>query len=338
MKLKAKYKVQHYPNEVGNDIDISICVQTYNQKDYIGKCLDQILKQKTSFKYEILLGEDDSSDGTREICIEYANKYPKKIRLFLHDRRNNIPINNKPSGRFNFIYNLLQVKGDFFCFCEGDDYWNYDLKLEEQVNFLNNNSDCVLCFAKAYVLNETNNTNYKQKKPYMPFPNLKNHSKIFFKDLLMQNPFATNTVVLRKEIINRLDDNFIYKTKVGDWFLYLEALKNGKHASYLDKEMGVYRITDTGTWASLENINRLIYKKNIYHSFYDYFQLKGEEIKIVDNALRQLNKKIDDEYMLQSKGIYFFKHIGKWGILGSIQLWLSFFKNFAVFCKKKLFG
>src|SRR5690554_233263 len=65
---------------------VSVCVQTYNHEDYIEKCLNGILIQKTNFNFEIILGEDDSKDATRQICIKYAKQYPDKIRLFLRDR------------------------------------------------------------------------------------------------------------------------------------------------------------------------------------------------------------------------------------------------------------
>ena len=94
-EFKNKYQkepVDHYPTNVLEEPLVSVCVQTYQHADYIEDCLEGILKQKTDFPIEILLGEDASSDGTREICIEYANKYPDKIRLFLHNRENNISI------------------------------------------------------------------------------------------------------------------------------------------------------------------------------------------------------------------------------------------------------
>ena len=67
---------------------VSICVQAYQHYKYLKDCIDGLLTQKTNFEYEILLGEDDSHDGTRDLCIEYAKKYPHKIRLFLHSRKN----------------------------------------------------------------------------------------------------------------------------------------------------------------------------------------------------------------------------------------------------------
>ena len=61
---------------------VSVSVVTYNQIEYIKKCLDSVLMQETDLPFEIIVGEDGSTDGTREICIEFAEKYPDKIRLF----------------------------------------------------------------------------------------------------------------------------------------------------------------------------------------------------------------------------------------------------------------
>ena len=66
---------------------VSVCVITYNQADYIGECIESILAQETTFPFEIIIGEDNSTDGTRELCKKYADENPDKIRLFL--KRNN---------------------------------------------------------------------------------------------------------------------------------------------------------------------------------------------------------------------------------------------------------
>ena len=84
----------------------SVLITTYNHEKYIRQALDSVLMQKTDFDFEILIGEDDSKDLTREICKEYAEKYASKVRLFLNDRANVIYLNGKPTGRWNFI-NLL---------------------------------------------------------------------------------------------------------------------------------------------------------------------------------------------------------------------------------------
>lgn len=87
---------------------VSVKMITYNHEPYIAQAIEGALMQKTDFPYEILIGEDNSSDGTREICKRYADEYPDKIRLFLNDRKNVIYINGRPTVRWNFV-NLLKM-------------------------------------------------------------------------------------------------------------------------------------------------------------------------------------------------------------------------------------
>jgi glycosyltransferase involved in cell wall biosynthesis len=115
---------------------VSVCVQTYQHADYIVECLESIVMQKVDFPIEILLGEDDSTDGTRDICLEYAARYPKLIRLFLRNRKDVIFINGIPSGRSNFINNMRSTQGKYIALLEGDDYWTDPYKLQRQVDLL----------------------------------------------------------------------------------------------------------------------------------------------------------------------------------------------------------
>lgn len=107
---------------------VSILVVTYNQEAYIAHTLDSLLSQKCPFNYEILIGEDCSTDRTRSICQEYAAKHPDKIRLFLNDENKGLIINY-----FNL---LLKAKGPYLADCGGDDYWIDPHKLRRQIDVL----------------------------------------------------------------------------------------------------------------------------------------------------------------------------------------------------------
>ena len=134
---------------------VSICVQTYQHAPYIAECLEGLLKQKTTFPYEIILGEDESNDGTRDICKAYAKKYPEIIRLFLRRREDVIYINGNATGRYNFIQNLRTARGKYIALCEGDDYWTDPLKLQKQVIFLENIYPMLAYFIKlAYLIRQ----------------------------------------------------------------------------------------------------------------------------------------------------------------------------------------
>ena len=125
---------------------VSVKVSTYQHADFIRDCLDGILMQEADFPVEILIGEDESSDGTREICKAYADRHPDTIRLFLHRRENNIAIHGRPTGRFQTMYTRFKCRGKYIALCEGDDYWTDPLKLQKQAEFMEERSDCVLTY------------------------------------------------------------------------------------------------------------------------------------------------------------------------------------------------
>jgi len=151
-----KEKVEEVQNQIASKPLVSVCVQAYQHKNYIKKCLDSILEQKTDFDFEILLGEDHSHDGTREICEDYARRFPEKIRLFLHHRENQIKIMGEPTSNFNAFYNFFSAKGKFIAFCEGDDLWTDPLKLQKQVDFLKFNPEFIFTYHSLDLVDENN--------------------------------------------------------------------------------------------------------------------------------------------------------------------------------------
>lgn len=120
------------------EIKVSVCITAYNVEKYIAETLDSILKQRTSFEYEILVGDDYSSDSTREILKKYQKKYPDKIRLHFQ---------NKNVGVCRNDYELINLaQGKYIAWCDGDDYWETNNKLEQQVAILDKSN----CFSGVY--------------------------------------------------------------------------------------------------------------------------------------------------------------------------------------------
>lgn len=132
---------------------ISVCVPTFEHAPYISKCLTSILIQKTNFPYEILVGEDGSTDGTREICIAFAEENQDKIRLFLRDPNDKMVRNGKKVGRKNHLELYKSARGKFVCICDGDDYWLNEKKLQIQHDYLVNNPESSICIGKTLVEN-----------------------------------------------------------------------------------------------------------------------------------------------------------------------------------------
>jgi glycosyltransferase involved in cell wall biosynthesis len=117
---------------------VSITCITYNHEKYIAQAIESFLMQRTNFPYEIIVGEDCSTDGTRQVVQDYCRRYPDIVKLVTSEcnvgaRRNGIRIRN-------------EARGKYIAICEGDDYWTDPLKLQKQVDFLEANPDYVLCY------------------------------------------------------------------------------------------------------------------------------------------------------------------------------------------------
>lgn len=225
---------------------VSVCIPTYQHAAYIGECLDSVLMQQTDFPFEIILGEDESTDGAREICQEYAEKYPHLIRLFLRSRKDVIYINGHPTGRFNFVANLKAARGKYIALLEGDDYWTDPQKLQKQVDILESKDDIIACHHwQKYAVIENDKyieidapTNPGQG--YLP-QQIATVKEIFENKLRVK----TRTIMFRNVIGDGFFPDWFYKVAFGDVPL---SFLLGKHGNFyfIDEPMAVYRQTGKG--------------------------------------------------------------------------------------------
>jgi glycosyltransferase involved in cell wall biosynthesis len=119
-------------------------VLTYNHAEFVAQALESVLSQKASFEWEIVVGDDCSTDGTREILKSYARKHPERIRLLLHPQGLG-PHELHLAGNNNLLVTYRACRGEYVALLDGDDYWADDSKLEKQVRFLDANPSCSLC-------------------------------------------------------------------------------------------------------------------------------------------------------------------------------------------------
>jgi len=140
---------------------VSVTIITYNQNNFIRKAIDSALAQETTFPFEILVGDDFSSDGTREIIQEYEQQYPGKVIGVLQPR------NLGKNGGLNLLETLKLVKGEYYAQMDGDDYWTDSTKLQKQVDFLDANPQCSAVFHNAEVIYEDGSPSYILNGPDM---------------------------------------------------------------------------------------------------------------------------------------------------------------------------
>jgi glycosyltransferase involved in cell wall biosynthesis len=250
-----KEPVTEYPNNVLNRNPlVSICVEAYQHGEYIQECLDSVLAQQTDFEFEILLGEDDSSDGTRNICINYAQRHPNQIRLFLHRRENNLKVAGVDSGRFNLLHNLHNARGKFVARCEGDDYWTDSAKLQKQVSILKGDDTIMLSTTNLKQLGSEETVDYFDKTSYFP----KAINQLEDVALRKIRIFATCTFLMRKDLVEELVNRAQEFNEIltFDWVIvYMSALRGKIH--FMDEYTAIYRFHQTGIMRTTSHIPHL---------------------------------------------------------------------------------
>ena len=136
------YNSNEVRNANGNgDVLVSVIVCTYNEEKYIAQTLEAILCQKTDVRFEILVGDDASTDGTSRIVKKYAAKFPNVVRAFC--RNDNV-------GACRNGYDMLQhMKGTFLANCDGDDFWADEYKLQKDIDFLRAHDEYIAVVSDA---------------------------------------------------------------------------------------------------------------------------------------------------------------------------------------------
>lgn len=218
---------------------VSVCMITYNHESFIAQAIEGVMIQETSFPFELIIGEDCSTDTTRKICLEYQAKYLDKIKLIL-------PESNLGMMR-NFVETLQTGTGKYIALCEGDDYWTDPLKLQMQVDFLEANEDYSICFhpvriwkdgciVEDYITSdvpETTEVRFLAKGNYLHTPSV---------------VFRRNQDVF--EVLSNIN------TSTGDYVLHLLNSKYGKIKRLTDL-MAVYRVHSGGVWSETDCTFRL---------------------------------------------------------------------------------
>lgn len=212
-------------------MEISILMPTYNHEKYISQAIESVLAQKTDFSYELLINDDCSTDSTRKIALEYANKYPDRIKVFF-------PKENQ--GLMKSYRSLLQkASGKYVAILESDDFWTDRDKLQKQVSFLEANPDYGLCVSDYRTVNENNETIKAFAKTDDEGTDGNWYGKVLFGNFV-----CAATIVFRKEFYEKacsFDDYLERKFMTFDYPLLLGVLSVSK-GHYIHEITASYRI------------------------------------------------------------------------------------------------
>lgn len=210
-----------------DQITVSIFLLTYNQEQFIAQTINSILMQKANFNFQIVIGEDCSTDGTRSICETFAEKYSNKIKL--------LPALEKNIGLIaNYMRTIKACEGKYIAICDGDDYWIDENKLQKQVSFLEDNPNYSIVYSKLKKLfpDGTFKESIQRK--------LKQAGD--FDDLVFENVIPSVTVLFRNRQNISAVPTWITNFPYGDWPTYLWILKDGGKIHFMDEITAVYRM------------------------------------------------------------------------------------------------
>jgi len=231
----------------------------YNQEKYIVQSLESIIMQKTNFNYEIVVGDDFSTDDTLKIIMNYKKRYPDLFNIINRKIGDDYYQKRQKFGRlYNFIDIINNCKGKYIALMDGDDYWTNPYKLQKQVDVLEKKQDYVICFHKAKILNELDHTEDI-------FPNKLNKIKSYtIKDLISGNFMHTPTLLIRKLPVIHSKLLFNKNIKTADWLITMLVAQFGK-IYYLPEIMAVYRIHEGG----LHSTKSKFYKANATEKLFE---------------------------------------------------------------------
>lgn len=238
---------------------VSVLLITYNQKDYIAQAIESVLMQKTDFPFEVLIGDDCSTDGTSAIVGSYADAHPDQIRL--------VGSEHNVGGIANERRLMEQAQGKYLAFLEGDDFWTDDRKLQKQVEFLEANPEYGLVHGDVNHLYEDSGKliGAFNKTTGVHIPD----GWIFSKLMAPAHLIKTMTVCFRKDIVDR---NFNYNTVIERGWLLTDLplwLVISRHSKvhYIDEVLATYRLRTESASQSAFPEKKLRFYRSVFDMF-----------------------------------------------------------------------
>jgi len=250
-------------NDYKNEIQVSVCVVTYNQEEYIAECLESLVHQVTNFKFEIIVGEDCSTDNTRSIVQQYVEKYPNLIVPLFHQ--------NNVGAAENVLQVYKKAKGKYIAHIDGDDM-ALPNKLQKQFDTMEKNPQAIICSHNVSEIKE----NVVLKNCYWNHP----EGEYSYLDLIKKLPFFAHSSKFFR-VLDEIDlSKILNEREVLDIELHLYQTLNGT-IIHLNEHYGIYRSGVGISAAKDSKINYDMIKrvKNIYENLLTTNPETSEEIR-----------------------------------------------------------
>ena len=301
-----------------NSILLTVIIFTYNQKDSIAKAVDSVLEQETTYPYEIWLCDDCSTDGTTSICIDYAQRFPDKIKLFTQ------PVNTYSSSAniAHFEIALKKVNTKYLSILEGDDAWCDSKKIQIALDFLENNPQYIT-FAHDTLFNDMVNGTKKSLVHEVYKTEIQN--PVTFDNIL----YLHTSSRIHRNVVRFSEGRDAYV----DLFLFYTFLNEGP-LYYYDKIMSIYNITGKGLWSNLSetDVKKALdiqqYKINKFLDFNhdSFFTSRIGEPQTLELLKRICGRNLGWElwYILISRDVGIFEKDGRLADFTDSLQWMDF--------------
>lgn len=212
---------------------LSVLAISYNHEKYIAKAIESILAQQTNFDFEVIVGDDCSTDKTSEILLRYQQLHPHKLKVIVNDRNLGVQRN------FENVYN--SAVGEYIALLETDDYWCDPLKLQQQVDILDADRSLSMCFSNGVIIDD-NNMIMKEDRVAPEY-----RRRLSQRDIISGYCPPTNTAVFRHSAMPQLPSAY-FKCMNGDFICFIHITTSGD-AGYLDRKTAYYRKHEKGIWS-----------------------------------------------------------------------------------------
>jgi glycosyltransferase involved in cell wall biosynthesis len=243
---------------------VSVAMITYNHEKYIAQAIESVLMQQTSFPIELVIGEDCSTDNTRQVVKHYAKARPDIVRPLLHE-------NNLGVGR-NLLDVFASCRGEYIAILEGDDFWTDPLKLQKQVDLMESNPEYSLCGTTARAVTVSVDGEEHQAGT---FPACSTESVLNLEDVLAAYPFRTLTFLIRSGLVKFPE--WLSRITSCDVCIVLLCAEKGPIA-FLNDITGTYRFHDGGIWSGSSPVARYSAARIMLDSLNEHFS--GRHAKI----------------------------------------------------------
>ncbi|MFC2023731.1 glycosyltransferase, partial [Chloroflexota bacterium] len=256
------------PSSSPADVKVSVHIITHNHEQFIAEAIESVLMQEADFTVELVIGEDCSTDGTRAIVLDYGDRYPQRIRALLHDR------NLGPT--LNFLHTLAACRGEYVALLDGDDYWTDPRKLQKQVDYLDRNRECAMCFHPVEVI-----SGQPGPQASVHYP-LERKPTYCLADWLRYTPALWLSMVFRRSL-----------AEIPAWFHSMHfahrpfgiLLAQRGSCGYIDEIMGAYRSSGLGVYTSLGRYRQLQVTLQIRRELRAYLALDPRHLAILDEYM-----------------------------------------------------